>query len=95
MNAGSDCIPEDLLETHAWGRLSEIDSAPLEEHLLLCAACQDRLAQLDDYLRVARAAAEALAEDSSAPAARPVRNLPNIWNIPHPVLPADAGIVSH
>jgi hypothetical protein len=94
MNAGSVCIPEDRLESYAWGRLSEIDTAPLEDHLLLCAACQDRLAQLDDYLRVARAATQALA-DSCAPTVRPVRNLPNIWSIPHPVGPADAAIDSH
>ncbi len=69
MNAGSHCIAEDLLETYAWGRLSEPESASLEEHLLLCAGCQNRLEQLDDYLRVATAAAAALESACPVPVA--------------------------
>jgi len=64
MNTGPACIPEDLLETYAWGRLSDPRGAQLEEHLLLCAGCQNRLQQIDEYLQVAQAATAALDSQS-------------------------------
>ena len=48
---------EDTLEEYAFGRLAEQDAAPLEEHLLLCAGCQDRLGELDEYIRLMKTAA--------------------------------------
>jgi hypothetical protein len=53
----SECISDDLLEMYALGRLPEPAEAPLEEHLLICPACQIRLEQMDDYIRVVQAAA--------------------------------------
>ena len=41
------------------GMRSEEDCAVLEEHLLMCAACQDLLAEADDYIQVVKAAAAA------------------------------------
>lgn len=38
------------------GMLTEEQSAPLEEHLLICHACQDLLAELDEYLDVLKKA---------------------------------------
>jgi anti-sigma factor RsiW len=49
--------PEEIWESYAMGVLSEEQSAPLEEHLLVCPACQDLLAELDEYLEAMRAAA--------------------------------------
>ena len=49
-------IAEEVLETYALGKLDEAARAPLEEHLLLCPACQDRLSEMDEYIRVMRAA---------------------------------------
>jgi anti-sigma factor RsiW len=63
MNNGWLCFAEDVLETYAWGRLSDPDNAPLEEHLLVCDACRNRLEQIDEYLRVAKSAAAALVVD--------------------------------
>jgi len=51
-------IPEDSLEQYATGALSEPEVGPLEEHLLICAACQDRLQATDDYVVAMRAAAK-------------------------------------
>ena len=49
-------IAEDDLEAYSLGRLASAASAPLEEHLLVCEHCQERLAGWDDYLRAMRAA---------------------------------------
>lgn len=51
------CLSEEALELYALGRLPEEEVAPLEEHLLVCAACQDRLAETDAYVRAMRQAA--------------------------------------
>jgi anti-sigma factor RsiW len=56
MNATACHIADDLLESYAMGKLSERETAPLEEHLLLCAGCQERLAGLDDFIQVVKAA---------------------------------------
>jgi len=57
MNAGFDLhFSAEVWEEFALGRQSEEDCRPLEEHLLICAACQDLLAATDEYIRVAKAA---------------------------------------
>jgi hypothetical protein len=61
MNAGFDRhsphFPQEVWEAYALGMQSEEDCTPLEEHLLLCRACQDLLANADEYIRVVKAAA--------------------------------------
>ncbi len=52
-------IAEDSLEQYAMGALPEPEAGPLEEHLLICTACQDRLQTTDDYVAAMRAAAKA------------------------------------
>ena len=49
-------IPEELLEQFALGKVPEPHCAPLDEHLLICPACQNSLAEIDEYIRVMRAA---------------------------------------
>ncbi len=57
MNAGFHChLYYQLLEDYAMGMLSDQDCAPLEEHLLVCCACQDLLADADEYIQIAKAA---------------------------------------
>ena len=48
--ADGDHASDDALERYAMGRLSEPELAGLEEHLLVCESCQDRLA-LEDSIR--------------------------------------------
>ncbi|MCS7315333.1 MAG: hypothetical protein RMI94_08940 [Bryobacterales bacterium] len=48
---------EEALEEYALGLLPEEQVAELEEHLLLCAVCQDRLRQADDFIAAMREAA--------------------------------------
>jgi anti-sigma factor RsiW len=57
MNASRDRhFSAEAWEEYARGMLSEEDLKPLEEHLFLCPACQDALAESDEYIRVAKAA---------------------------------------
>jgi hypothetical protein len=49
-------IPEETLEQYSLGRLSELEIEPVEEHLLICAQCQDALTETEDFLRVVRSA---------------------------------------
>ena len=57
MNASLEThFPEDVLERYAMGKLSGVDYVPLEEHLLICTACQTNLLALEEYILVARAA---------------------------------------
>lgn len=52
---------EDQLEQYALGRLSEQETALLEEHLLACAACRDKV---DSFDEVSIGMREALVKDS-------------------------------
>jgi anti-sigma factor RsiW len=50
IHAHSAAHPKDeTLEEYARGRLPDADAAPLEEHLLICEACQDGLRDIDEY----------------------------------------------
>jgi hypothetical protein len=53
-------MDEEILELYALGRLNEEEVVPVEEHLLICHTCQDRLADTDEYIRTVRAAAPKL-----------------------------------
>lgn len=59
-------ISEESLESYALGSLSEPLVTGLEEHLLICPACQDKLREFDDYVAAMRGAAARLdREDES------------------------------
>jgi hypothetical protein len=66
-------IQEDVLDRYAMGTLEEESIAVVEEHMLECPLCQNRLAGADEFLTNFRAAATQLQLDRSA--AQPVR----IW----------------
>ncbi len=51
---------EDVLEEYSMGMPSSQDAASVEEHLLVCVACQGRLEKIDEYVRVVKAAAAIL-----------------------------------
>ena len=58
-------IPEAIFDEFAMEMLCEDDCALWEEHLLVCEACQDRLAEVDEYIQVVRDAAAAIADSPS------------------------------
>ena len=55
-NGMTSHIDDELLERYSLGRLAEAESAVVEEHLLVCTECQDRLAEADEYSQVIRQA---------------------------------------
>lgn len=57
-------ISENALERYSLGTLAEMEVPPLEEHLLICPSCQDRLAQMDSFVRATQRAARKLRAES-------------------------------
>ncbi len=55
-------IEDDELEFYALGRLCESRVEAVEEHVLICESCQDRLAETEAYVQAVRAAAAKLIE---------------------------------
>jgi len=53
---------EDLLEQYSLGRVAGSDLRALEEHLLLCPQCQDRLTEVDAYVRAMQDGAKRLTD---------------------------------
>ena len=58
-------VPEEMLDEFVMEMLSEQDCAHWEEHLLMCARCQDRVAEADEYVRVVKGAAATISDPSS------------------------------
>jgi hypothetical protein len=58
--------PEEMLEEYSRGRLPEAEAECLEEHLLVCPRCQDRLAEVDAFVGAARQAAAKLQMEPQA-----------------------------
>ncbi|HUA20643.1 MAG TPA: hypothetical protein VMB25_17970 [Bryobacteraceae bacterium] len=57
MNAGlGRHLSEEFLEEWVFHRLPGSVCASLEEHLLVCPTCQDRLAEIDEFVFVLKAA---------------------------------------
>jgi hypothetical protein len=54
---------EDLLEEYSFGRVVEPALAPLEEHLLECTLCQDRLLAVDEYTALMKAGIAAIEKE--------------------------------
>ena len=51
-----DHIPDDLIDEYALGRLGEPELAALEEHLLACGECRNRLQLADEFIQALREA---------------------------------------
>jgi hypothetical protein len=49
-------FPDDLFEQYTLGMVSNQDSRLLEEHLLLCVACQRRLMKVEEFILILRSA---------------------------------------
>lgn len=58
--------PEEMLEEYSRGKLPDAEAECLEEHLLVCPRCQDRLAEVDAYVGAARQAAARLQMEPQA-----------------------------
>src|ERR1019366_6721338 len=62
---------EDLLEEYSFGRVLEPALAPLEEHLLDCTLCQDRLLAVDEYTALMKAGMAAIEREREVTEASP------------------------
>ena len=62
---------EDLLEEYGFRRVREPALARLEEHLLVCATCQSRLEELDEYAALMKSALAGFEQSHKAHAADP------------------------
>ena len=69
---------EDLLEEYSFGRVLEPALAPLEEHLLDCTLCQDRLLAVDEYTALMKAGIAALEREREAARPSPRLGFPGI-----------------
>jgi hypothetical protein len=57
-------LSEDAFEAYSLGRLREPECGQFEEHLLVCALCQERLTETDQYARSLRTAAVELRQET-------------------------------
>jgi hypothetical protein len=89
-------LDDETLDRYALGKLSEVESAPVEEHLLVCHACQDKLDAADAFISAFRAAAP-LVEAEAAPAPEPwyrrLFSVPKLVWVPALTAVAIVGIV--
>lgn len=81
---------EEQLERYAMGHLVERELVPIEEHLLFCEACQDRLAVAESLLPTLRRALQEIEREQ--PAAPLWKSWFSMRWIPTPVLAACAAI---
>jgi anti-sigma factor RsiW len=56
MNVSADHLSEEILEKYAMEKLSDWESAPVEEHLLICQLCRSRLENLDEFVALMKLA---------------------------------------
>ncbi len=49
-------IADDLIDEYVLARLPETAAAALEEHLLICELCRDRLQLTEEFIQALRAA---------------------------------------
>jgi hypothetical protein len=77
-------VGEELLEQYSVGLLVESEVARVEEHVLLCGACQDKLEDIDSWVRSVRRVGAQLPQES--------KSLWQFWRLPL-IVPALAAIV--
>jgi len=68
-------VAEEQLEQYAMGSLPQSKEASLEEHILLCPECQDRLEEMDVYVRTMRVVMSRLNSQQS----RDLDHSPGSW----------------
>jgi hypothetical protein len=70
---------DEVLEQYSMGTLDEVECARFEEHLLICAVCQERLQQTDDFVGAIRRVAPRLRAETGT---RPAFSWWNAWRWP-------------
>jgi hypothetical protein len=83
-------INEELLELYSMGRLGEPKLGEVEEHLLLCDQCQDRLEEVDGFVKVFRQASRQASETRADYGRRQREEPGRVWQWVRPVWAAAA-----
>ena len=80
-------LEEDVLEAYSLGRIADDEAAGLEEHLLVCRSCQERLERTDDFVRAFRRAVRSAppAPKTEAPRSRYGALWSGAWFRPAPM----------
>jgi hypothetical protein len=76
---------EEFVESYSLERLTEPQSAPFEEHFLLCEPCRDRLHACDEFIAATRTAASQVVRRKAARAATAGGS--TVSRRPHPLTP--------
>jgi anti-sigma factor RsiW len=66
-------VNDEQLEQYVLGDLPEEQLAELEQHLLICGPCQERLARMDAYVASMEAAARRMRQEQKADTGEPAR----------------------
>lgn len=66
------CPTDDMLEEYSFERLAPKATEDLEEHLLICQSCQNRLKSIDEYIGVMKAATRKLEQEKKKKSLRRV-----------------------
>jgi hypothetical protein len=85
--------PEEHLEEYSRGTLSDEEAERLEEHLLVCAACQDRLAELDAFVDATRQAARQVQAEPPSALEDGLRGLSRLAGKPPALVMLGAGLL--
>ena len=75
-----DHADEGQLERYSLGALGETDLARVEEHLLICESCRERLQETDVYTAAMRGAAQSLRLEAQFRARQPARSWFPLWS---------------
>lgn len=93
-------LTEDAIEAYSLGRLPDQESEVLEEHILLCSSCQDRLQHMDEFIAAFKvASAKMRREDLFAGGDLPAverlrRKLLTLWHAFSPAYALGAAVVA-
>jgi len=87
-------VCEEALERYSLRQLTGLETEAVEEHILLCSSCQERLRQVDEFVEVMRRAAAELEDKQTSMvkksfAAFPL-SWPQLWSSWKPVWAAGA-----
>jgi hypothetical protein len=70
---------EEVLESYSMGRLSESEVDSLVEHIIVCDVCQDKLHEVDDFIKAFRAAAPSVETAESKPQSSWFQRFAEAW----------------
>ncbi len=79
MHASLEHALEENLERYSMATLPEAEAEILEEHLLICPLCQERLTESDEYLRAMRSAASKLRAENTSDSSSWRSRLELLW----------------